>query len=377
MSNKPSIKRSMADLESAYATKKGELEQAAPPQRRYIVQDATTEKLCELFRGNPNGLLQFRDELAGFFSLLEKPGREGDRELYLETWDGDRPYVQDRVGRGSVHIEAMTLSLVGGIQPGKLKRYVSEAQDGAMGDDGMIQRLQVTVWPDDIGEWVEAQNPPNKEARERAYQIFKWLDGLSKLLPADTKDARGVGVVYFDDAAQGVYDDWRRQLENRLRGKELADTPSLEAHLSKYRSLMPSLALVFHLIDLAARKAPIVGNVGLVSAQKAAAWCEFLEQHARKIYADEVAPGIDAAHKLAEKIGAGMVRDGDTVRDITRKEWAGLTKPSIVRAGLDVLEASGWVQIQLTRSENVVRPGETGGRAKQVVRLHPDFGGVQ
>ncbi len=51
----------------------------------------------------------------------------------------------------------------------------------------------------------------------------------------------------FDAAAQELFDGWRAELEHRLRAEE--DHPVLLSHLAKYRSLLPSLALLFHLID--------------------------------------------------------------------------------------------------------------------------------
>jgi putative DNA primase/helicase len=69
-----------------------------PPGRRYIVNDATVEKLGELLAQNPNGLLQFRDELAGFFRSLDKQGHESDRGFYLEAWNGFGCYTYDRIG---------------------------------------------------------------------------------------------------------------------------------------------------------------------------------------------------------------------------------------------------------------------------------------
>jgi len=48
-------------------------------------------------------------------------------------------------------------------------------------------------------------------------------------------------------AAQELFDGWRADLKHRLRAEE--DHPVLLSHLAKYRSLLPSLALLFHLID--------------------------------------------------------------------------------------------------------------------------------
>jgi putative DNA primase/helicase len=102
------------DLERRYATKMAELRDSAVTERRYLTNDPTVEKLGELLRQNPRGLLVSRDELAGWLKTLEKTGREGDREFYLEAWNGDGSYTFDRIGRGTLHIPAVTVSIVGG-----------------------------------------------------------------------------------------------------------------------------------------------------------------------------------------------------------------------------------------------------------------------
>src|SRR2546423_1542113 len=47
---------------------------AEPVPRRLITQDATAEKLHEILRDNPAGVLLIRDELSAFFATLDKPG---------------------------------------------------------------------------------------------------------------------------------------------------------------------------------------------------------------------------------------------------------------------------------------------------------------
>jgi hypothetical protein len=96
---------------------KQEVREARVTERRYYTQDPTTEKLGELLRDNPRGLLVLRDELAGWLRTLDKTGREGDREFYLEGWDGKGSYTVDRIKRGSVHIPCHTISVFGGTQP--------------------------------------------------------------------------------------------------------------------------------------------------------------------------------------------------------------------------------------------------------------------
>ena len=48
-----------------------------PVRIRYVVNDATVEKLGELLAGNPAGLLLVRDELIGWLRSFDRDGHEG------------------------------------------------------------------------------------------------------------------------------------------------------------------------------------------------------------------------------------------------------------------------------------------------------------
>jgi hypothetical protein len=146
-----------------------------------MTSDSTVEKLGELLKDNPQGILVSRDELAGWLMGLERQGREGEREFWLEGWAGTGRFDFDRIGRGTIHVDNLTLSLIGGIQPGKLSRWVSGAMSQGMEADGLVQRLQVLVWPDDFGEWKKATSLPNAQARESAFRIFETIANVPNL----------------------------------------------------------------------------------------------------------------------------------------------------------------------------------------------------
>nr|VFJ75704.1 MAG: Protein of unknown function (DUF3987) [Candidatus Kentron sp. FW] len=57
-------------------------EPKAPLPRRYKSNDTTVEKLGELLRDNPAGLLVMRDELVGLLASWDREGREGERAFY-------------------------------------------------------------------------------------------------------------------------------------------------------------------------------------------------------------------------------------------------------------------------------------------------------
>jgi hypothetical protein len=127
-------------------------ENPPPIQRRYIVNDATVEKLGELLNENPNGLVVERDELGGWLATMHSEDGSVARAFYLECFDGNGSFTYDRIGRGTIYIKSCCLSLIGGIQPSRIASLVNAAVSGEL-DDGLIQRLQLAVYPDDVREW--------------------------------------------------------------------------------------------------------------------------------------------------------------------------------------------------------------------------------
>ena len=309
-------------------------------QRRYSTSDVTIEKLGELLIENRNGLLLKCDELRGFLNSLDRDGHESARAFYLTAHDGTHGYTQDRIGRGSKFIPAVCVTILGCIQPGPLAQYLLAAIRGGAGDDGFMQRFQLGVYPDVCREWRLVDRWPNKEARDRAFDVFKQLANLSPSMVGATGEDGELPYLRFDGPAQTLFDGWLSDLMNRLRAG--GEHPTVEAHLAKYSKLMPALALVSHLADAGQ------GAIALASAQRAAAWCDLLEAHARRIYASVAAEKVRAAGLLLAKIKSGKLIPPFTARDIYRASWAGLDDREVVEEALATLRDHGWVR-SLTR----------------------------
>ena len=324
---------------------------AAPARRRYLVNDSTVEKLGELLNENPNGLMVFRDELLGLLYSLERNGQEGARQFYLECWNGTGRFTYDRIGRGTVDIEACCLSILGSIQPGPLQDYLTTAPD-----DGLMQRFQLAVWPDCDREWRNVDRWPNNAARERAWEVCNRLSALSGFaVGATPTDNGGPPCLRFAEDAQVEFDDWRAKLEERLRADDAH--PALEACLAKYRSLIPSLALLIHLAD-----SPDGGSIPLSALLKACAWGEYLETHAKRIYSARTKPALVSAARLAEKIGDGSLRNRFTLKDVYRPGWSRLDTSERAQAAVNVLIDHDWLCPEVE---------QTGGRPRTMYAINP------
>jgi putative DNA primase/helicase len=329
---------------------------AAPPERpgdepeapklpRLIVNDATFEALHQTMKENPAGILLIRDELTGWLSQLDRAGREGERAFCLEAWNGDTSHTIDRIGRGIIHVPACCMSVLGGIQPGRLRSYLADALKDGPANDGLIQRFQLLVWPDTDPNWEYVDTRPDAAIEERVTRIFQTLVDLDSANPLQFR---------FDADAQELFIDWLTDLERKLRSSELH--PALISHLSKYRSLMPTLALLFELADHAAGDSVVfVGatpgesqnfSVSLEHTKQAAAFCDYLESQARRVYSCMVTPQLRAARELATKIkGRKVGADGFfSFRNVYLKGWSGLDSPEAVKQAVEVLQDAAWVR---------------------------------
>lgn len=324
-----------------------------PVERRYIINDATVEKLGEVLMRHPWGLLAYRDELHGLLCSLDRQGQEGSRAFYLQAYDGNQGYTFDRIGRGTQRIRQVCLAMLGGMQPGKLQAYIREAVGGGTSDDGLLQRFGLAVWPDVTREFEYVDQWPDTPAKQAAWEVFERLNSLQPTSDNEPQEWR------FSPGAQAIYVQWVTAFENEIRGDEIH--PALVSHLAKYRKLIPALALIFALVDT-----PESGNlIHEAELLRALAWGKYLRSHAERIYSAAVIPETSGATTLLAKIKAGHLGDAFTPRQVAVKHWAGLVTPDAVRKAADLLADYGWL------ARETAQVSAKGGRPSDRYIVHP------
>jgi len=316
-------------------------ENAEPePARRLLKTNETSIQSMTLLQNqNPRGLLVFRDELTGLLARWDREDGADERAYFLEGWNGNGSYTDVKIGRGVTEAKTICISLLGGIQPDKLKKYLYQTQKG--GNDGMMQRLQLAVWPDEPKSWKLIDIKPNREAKQAVFLIMQALTEMDFLKYGATQNSYDDRPFFrFDDEAQTIFNDWLTQLQTIKITQE--DNPLMAEHFGKFRSLLPSLALIFHCIDIAAGKGS--GAVSARAARLAVAWCKYLETHARRIYAVAESPEHDAAVRLSDKIKAGALPSPFNAKTIYLRGWHGLADRKEVEAACDILLDEGWLR---------------------------------
>jgi hypothetical protein len=163
-----------------------------------------------------------------------------------------------------------------------------------------------------------------------------------------------VPFLRFGEDAQEVFAEWRDRLEQRLRSGEMQ--AGLNAHLAKYRGLIPRLALICHIGNRHE------GPVTLEATRQALAWADYLETHAKRAYASLSLDNTDAARAIWRRVQKGDLPQPFTLRDIQQKGWSGLTGKSRIEAGLDALSDANWLSAERL---------DTGGRPSSIHRVNP------
>lgn len=305
-----------------------------PVAKRVRISDATTEKVGEILKDNTGGLLLDRDELTGWFGAMEKyssgKGAGADRAFWLQAFNGGSHSV-DRISRGAIWVPNLSVSMIGGIQPGPM-RTIMQGKD----DDGLIQRFTPIM----VGPSGDGSDAP-------AGPVVPMYEALVKRLHALRPPTGGTVPVRqqlrFDEGAQAIFVEVCRKNGALQRAWEKVNA-KLAMHVGKYDGLFGRLCVLWHCIESSDTDLPTIVTEG--TARRVAQFLHgYLLQHAIAFYRDVVGLADDQDMVLAVAnwiLAKGMktvtvsdARRGDRVRSSMDERQAAQV--------LSRLDALGWL----------------------------------
>jgi hypothetical protein len=299
---------------------------AKPPMRRLVVTDATTESLARILAENPAGVLGVFDELAqllGSFDAYRGGKSQGrDRAIWLELYNGGARAI-DRATSGHLHVPNWSASIVGGIQPDRMRKLVKD-----LSEDGLLQRF-IPVFGSGPGMGVD--KPADAVADNCYRHLLKNLVVRRQLTFTLSPEAHKV----------------RERLMSRIDAllKHPNTLGALKNHLSKWEALFARLLVIFHHVAWTSVNFEPPEGIHVENAhQVETLMLDYLLPNAMRFYAEFY--GRDehiqhacwvADHILAHRLPIISKRDvGRAYRPLRDNDQA-------LERAMSYLESAGWI----------------------------------
>ncbi|MEI6830112.1 MAG: DUF3987 domain-containing protein [Synechococcaceae cyanobacterium ELA445] len=202
-----------------------------PPPRRWVVMDATYERVAEMIAApNTVGLVSFQDELATWFANLDRQVGSGARPGWLSLWSGGAAFIDRKVANSSFAYKT-AVSLFGNIQPEKLQQLIQKSgDDPASAGDGLWSRFLWCRPPSSAWRYV----PDGCDIRPEILAMLRGLDTVPTGLE-----------LHLSPEAIELMVPWLESWSE----EGLNSSPARSAFLAKLRGYTVRLAGIAHLLE--------------------------------------------------------------------------------------------------------------------------------
>lgn len=320
-----------------------------PHTPRLVVNDGTIERIGAILARQPRGTFQLRDELAGWLEGMQRYSKSSDRPFWLEAYGGRR-FTVERVGRDPLTIDRLTIGVLGGIQPDRLKSLLFKADD-----DGLLARF-LPIWPEPA-PLRRPQTWADEAMMERALGHL-----LSLQLVTEEDGAVRPWLTPFAEDARALMDDFRP----KVRTWETETEGLLRSFVGKLPGLAARLSLVLGYLDSATEGTPDPREITAAEFGRAVHLVEdYLLPMARRAYADAATPKAERGAKRLVSIIREQGWKSFTSRDVLRLDRAGLGTAADLNPALAALEDGDCIRPMAAQT------GARGGRPSRHFTVNP------
>jgi hypothetical protein len=297
---------------------------------RFVINDATVEKVARVLAVSAKGTLLERDELAGWLKSFDRYNGGGDRPFWLEAFNGGR-YTIDRMGEPDpIVVERLSVGIVGGFQPDRLAEVVNGS------DDGLACRF-LYFWPSTLTDFrINAATIDNNRA----------VAALARLRSLDLgRDERGRGVPIAVPLSAGAIKTLER-FGREMREEAAGASGPLAGVYGKAAGSVLRLATILTYLKWAANPEPAEPReIGEEAIADACALMKtyFLEQ-AQRVFGEAAIPLVERdARRLASAILEKPFRTFNA-RKMGRELGGRLRFAENMHSATAMLEELGWIR---------------------------------
>lgn len=332
------------------------------PPASLLANDLTYEKLVRNMAHSPNGILATYDELAGLIGGFGNYSRGGskDRSFYLQAWTGGY-YCFERVTGGEdgkglrIGIENCALSILGGIQMDRLRKFTDVVEDG------LLQRfLPVIITHSDLPQEIDVDERGDSGQADYAALVNRCLS------------AQPLKVLLTEEARE-VFNALRRELHDlQLASSGMAR--GFSEFISKLSGYSVRLALVLHIIENPEGAARLLSEKTARDAARLV--MDFILEHGLACYRtlEEITAQGDRLEKVASYLLTARDKNGELKQAFVPSDF---TNNCPFARNMDLIQldkllgpfvAAGW----LHESEKIKMTYGRGKTAKMKWTLEPE-----
>jgi len=271
-----------------------------PVRPRVRVSDTTVEALAPLLRALPKGVLNVRDELAGWLLNLSRYNGGTDRPFWLESYVGGSYTVDRQKHPDPIHLPRLAVPAFGTIQPDRLH----DALTGT--DDGLAGRF-LWAWPDP----VPFRRPSTATNAPAAAMALGRLAALL-MIEGENEELKPAFIGLVPDAA-----DLLERFAQDMQDKETEAHGLLRSSIGKARGQALRLALVLEYLR----------------------WCVCDgKPEPQQVGADAMQAAADLMRTYYLPMAARVLGDGSVPAEErnarTLAEWIMRTRPALVNVSI-------------------------------------------
>ena len=260
----------------------------------------------------------------------------------------------ERIGRESLTIDRLSIGVLGGIQPDRLKTLLFKSDD-----DGLLARF-LPIWPNPA-PLRRPQTWADETMMERTLAQLLTLN-----FETDESGDQRPALIPFNEGARELMDEFRVA----VRGWEGESEGLMLSFLGKLPGLSARLAVVLAILDWASEGAEEPHSITVQHFGRAAHLVEaYFLPMARRAYADAASPNAErAARRLA-----GIIREQCwerfNSREVLRLDRSGLGTKAELNPALTLLEDGDCIRpVEPTANRQ-------GGRPQRLFMVNPALHG--
>jgi hypothetical protein len=285
-----------------------------PPLKHLLHDDTSLEKLTINMAASPHGAVAFYSELAAWFASFSRYSGGDDssgRALWNRAYDAER-FKRDRVKNEGppIVVPAATCSVVGAIQPDKLRQIWPKSHDGLLA-------RPIYVWPR-LAPLPSEQFDSNGDdvSGGETYAFRKALKALYDLpLVVDDDGVAHPTILRLASDARLPFNAAKRDCERRAR----RERGLIGEWLGKSPGRILRLALTFHLMTWSLSDGgALPTSIGLDALERAIHYFQHAEGMLRRTLA-----GLEPSRSAEDALAVA--------KQIAKKQWRHFTNNDVGR----------------------------------------------